>query len=145
MQSPIDPKTAHERLTSEDGSVYLDVRSVMEYDQGHPAGAWNIPILHATPGGMQPNADFVRVASAVLPKDALIVIGCKSGQRSAMACQALEQAGLGNVVNLEGGFHGLTDFMGRVRSAGWMQCGLPATTEPTPGRTWDELRGRVGA
>ena len=51
MPGEIDPKTAYARLESEPGSVYLDVRSVMEFDQGHPTGAWNIPILHATPSG----------------------------------------------------------------------------------------------
>ena len=140
MPDSIDATAAHERLQSEPGSVYLDVRSVMEFDQGHPTGAWNIPILHATPSGMQPNADFIAVAARVLQVDAFIVVGCKSGQRSAMACQLLAQAGFSKCVNLDGGFSGQTDFMGRVRVPGWSQLNLPSTTEPTPGKTWDELK-----
>ena len=140
MPVEIDPKTAHARLQSEPGAVYLDVRSVMEFEQGHPTGAWNIPILHATPSGMKPNEAFVKVASATLPKDALVVIGCKSGQRSAMACQALAQVGFTNVVNLAGGFLGHADMFGRVQSPGWTQCDLPATMEPTPGKAWEDLR-----
>ena len=140
MPDSIDATTAHQRLQSEPGAVYLDVRSVMEFEQGHPVGAWNIPILHATPSGMQPNAEFLAVASRSLPRETLIVVGCKSGQRSAMACQLLAQAGFTHCVNLDGGFSGLTDFLGRVQAPGWSQLALPSTAEPTPGKSWDELR-----
>lgn len=141
MPDSIDAPAAHQRLQSEPGSVYLDVRSVMEFDAGHATGAWNIPILHATASGMQPNADFLAVATRVLPKDVLIIVGCKAGPRSLMACQVLAQAGFTNCVNLAGGFMGETDFFGRVRVQGWSQAGLPATTDPTPGKTWAELSG----
>jgi rhodanese-related sulfurtransferase len=143
MPEQIDPQAAHARLQSEPGAVYLDVRSVMEFDQGHPTGAWNIPLLHATPSGMQPNPSFLQAASAALSKDALVVVGCKSGQRSAMACRALAQAGFTNVINLAGGFHGHSDPFGRMLSPGWTQCNLPSTTEPTPGKSWEELELQV--
>src|SRR5688572_24507690 len=134
MTTSIDPRSAAERLKAEPGSIYLDVRSEGEYAQGHPEGAWNLPIQHATALGMRPNHDFLDVAKHVLPADVLIVVGCKSGQRSMMACQALEQAGFTKVVNMAGGFGG------SAGTPGWASLGLPSTTSPTPGYTWEDLR-----
>jgi rhodanese-related sulfurtransferase len=128
----LDARAAWELLKSEPGAVYVDVRTPGEYDQGHPEGAWNMPIALAGMMGMRGNPDFAAVAQRVLPKDVTIVVGCKSGPRSAMACQVLEQAGFPQCVNVLGGFLG-----GSV--PGWAQLGLPSTTQPTPGKTWAEL------
>src|SRR5688572_16206033 len=128
------------KVLEQPGAVYLDVRSTDEYDQGHPEGAWNIPILHARPQGMQPNAEFEVVARAVLPRNVPIVVGCKSGQRSAMAVRVLRAFGQEQAVNMAGGFHGAGGMLGRPSAPGWLQLGLPSTSEPTPGRTWEELR-----
>jgi rhodanese-related sulfurtransferase len=113
--------------------VYVDVRTTGEFEQGHPEGAWNLPIAFSGGMGMRPNPDFVEVATRVLPKDAPLLIGCKSGGRSLMACRVLAQAGFTNVANVAGGYHG-----GEV--PGWVQCGLPSTRQAAPGRSWDELR-----
>src|SRR5689334_20222021 len=56
----VDPEEAL-RLVRDEGYVYVDVRSVMEFDEGHPEGAYNVPLLDAGPGGMAPNPDFVDV------------------------------------------------------------------------------------
>ena len=53
----VSPAEAHS-LVSEQGYVFLDVRSVPEFEQGHPNGAYNIPLLHLASGGMQPNEGF---------------------------------------------------------------------------------------
>ena len=140
MPRDIEPQDASEALAREPGAIYLDVRSTAEYDQGHAPGAWNIPILHASPHGMRPNPDFAQVAASVLPRDVLLVVGCKSGHRSSTACQALEQLGYTRAANLKGGFHGSTDPSGRVVAAGWVRSGLPSTVEHEAGRTWDELK-----
>ncbi len=134
MSSTIDPRSAHERLAAEPGAVYIDVRSEGEFAHGHPDGAFNIPIAHASGMGMRPNAEFLDVARRVLPKDALIVVGCKSGQRSAMACEALQKAGYSHAINMAGGYGGSRE------TPGWQACGLPTSTRPSPGRTWAELR-----
>src|SRR5258708_4843729 len=44
-----------------EGWTYLDVRSVPEFEQGHPAGAVNVPLLDAQAGRMVPDPDFQRV------------------------------------------------------------------------------------
>ena len=67
------------------GWTYLDVRSIPEFEQGHPAGAANIPLLHFQNGRMAPNPDFQRVVEATYPKDTKLVVGCKSGGRSLQA------------------------------------------------------------
>ena len=61
----IDVRQAHE-LQRTDNYTYVDVRSVPEYDKGHPSGAHNVPLLNfdASIGRMIPNVDFLRVIQA---------------------------------------------------------------------------------
>jgi rhodanese-related sulfurtransferase len=140
----LDPRQAHERLVATEDALFLDVRSVPEFEQGHPEGAWNLPLLHLTRAGMEPNADFLSVAEAVLPRDHLLVVGCKAGGRSAKACGLLASVGFSRLVNVAGGFAGAHDPMtGRLLLEGWAACGLPTSTAPMPGRTWAELRARL--
>jgi rhodanese-related sulfurtransferase len=41
----VTPEQALELMRAE-GYSYLDVRSVPEFDEGHPEGAYNVPLLH---------------------------------------------------------------------------------------------------
>ena len=140
----IDSTTAHARLKDEPGSIYLDVRSTGEFEQGHPEAAYNLPLLHFSSQGMLPNPDFDSVAEAVLPRDALIVVGCRSGQRSMMACETLLSLGFERVANVVGGFSGHIDTATQeVIESGWESCGLPVATEAQPGRSWVELQEKA--
>jgi rhodanese-related sulfurtransferase len=122
----VSPKEAYELMQSDPEYVYLDVRSTMEFDDGHPAGAVNVPIMHFTPGsGMKPNPDFVQTIEEKFPKDAKLVIGCKTGGRSAQACQVMEKMGYTNVANVRGGFVGAVDNTGRLVEPGWSMLDLP--------------------
>ena len=122
----VSPQEAYDLMQKDAETTYLDVRSVPEFDAGHPPGAINIPILNFTPGlGMTPNPDFVQQVDSQFPKDAKLLIGCKSGGRSAQACQVLEKMGYSDVANVRGGFHGATDPMGRVLEPGWSMLDLP--------------------
>ena len=67
----------------------IDVREVNEYATGHVVGSLNIP-LSQIPASSQ---------IANLPRSATIVVYCRSGNRSALAKQLLENAGFTNVVN----------------------------------------------
>src|SRR5262252_2144716 len=87
-----------------EGWTYLDVRSIPEFDQGHPPGAANIPLLHFQGGRMVPNQDFQRVVDAAFPRDARLVVGCKAGGRSQQAAALMEAAGFTNLVEMRGGF-----------------------------------------
>jgi rhodanese-related sulfurtransferase len=121
------------------GWIYLDVRSIPEFEQGHPVGAANIPLMHMTGGRMAPNPDFQRVVEGAYPRDAQLVIGCKSGGRSLQAAALLAAAGYTNVVDMRGGFGGERDGMGRVSCAGWVESGLPTATTAEPGKSYAEL------
>ena len=122
----VSPQEAYDLMQNDADYTYLDVRSVPEFEDGHPTGATNIPILNFTPGsGMTPNPDFVQRVDESFPKDAKLLIGCKSGGRSAQACQIMEKMGYTNVTNVRGGFVGAVDQMGRLVEPGWSMLGLP--------------------
>ena len=122
-----------------EGWSYLDVRSIPEFDAGHPPGAANIPLLHFENGRMSPNADFQKVVQANFPRDAKIVVGCKAGGRSLQAAALMEAAGYLSVVDMRGGFHGEHDGMGRVTCAGWQAEGLPVEGAAPAEKTYAAL------
>ena len=142
----VDVRQAH-ALQADEGYTYVDVRSTPEYDQGHPAGAHNVPLLHLDPATRQmlPNPDFVAVMQASYAPDAKLLIGCQMGGRSARAADMLAAAGYTDVSNVSGGFGGARDRMtGQVLSEGWAGAGLPVETDATPGGSYAELRQRAG-
>ncbi len=127
-----------------DGWSYLDVRSIPEFESGHPPGASNIPLLHFAGGRMMPNADFQKVVEAIYPRDAKLVVGCKAGGRSLQAAALMESLGYTSVVDMRGGFHGEQDGMGRVSCAGWAAEGLPVETAAAPEKTYADLSKKAG-
>ena len=82
--------------------------------KGHPAGAVNAPLMHFGAGGMATNGDFLPVMAAAFPKDAKLVVGCKTGGRSQRAAMMLEGAGFTDLVEMRGGWAGEADPMGRI-------------------------------
>jgi rhodanese-related sulfurtransferase len=144
----ISPSEAKVLLDSGQDYIYLDVRSMQEFDEGHVPGALNIPLLHFDTAArqMMPNADFMKVVEANLPRNARIICGCASGQRSDRAAALMLQSGYEDVVNMAGGFKGARDPIGRVVAAGWIDHGLPETREAPDGTSYESLaRGRRGS
>lgn len=135
----IEPQAASERL--DEGWIYLDVRTPEEFEEGHPPGAYNVPVAFLGTMGMEPNDEFVSVVQRHFPSDAKLVVACKAGGRSRMACELLGAEGFQVLANMDGGYHGRPNGMGGIAVQGWAACGLPQTLEPTAGRTWDELSG----
>jgi rhodanese-related sulfurtransferase len=123
----------------DEGWAYLDVRSIPEFEEGHPVGAANVPLLHRLDGRMAPNPDFQRVVEANFAKDAKIVVGCKAGGRSLQAATLMEAAGYTSLIDMRGGFHGERDSFGRVSCAGWVDAGLPVETVAPAGKTYEAL------
>lgn len=117
------------------GYTYLDVRTTDEFEAGHPAGAFNVPVMTRGPAGVQPNPDFTRVVAARFAKDAKLVVGCQSGGRSMHACELLEAAGYRDVSNMDCGFGGSRD-----GEPGWAACRLPTESGKPAGRTYAELQ-----
>lgn len=134
----ISPNEAKDLL--DQGYVYVDVRSEPEFEEAHPAGAYNVPIAHLAAGGMSPNPDFLAVMAATFPKDARIVVGCKAGGRSLRALQALEGAGFTSVVDQRAGFDGTRDAFGAVQEQGWRGAGLPIDKGQPAGRRYADLK-----
>lgn len=132
----ITVQQAHQEQAA--GANYLDVRSIPEFEQGHPAGAFNVPLMHADPETrqMRPNGDFLAVVRANFPQDAPIVIGCQMGGRSAKAAEILANAGYHNVTNVLGGYGGAPQF----GHAGWVQAGLPVETSAAADHDYESLR-----
>jgi rhodanese-related sulfurtransferase len=91
-------------LSRQGGFDLIDVRSMMEFYEVHAVGALSAPLDTLNPKAIMES----RGAKASEP----LYIICRSGGRSAQACQMFEKAGYSNVVNVEGG------------TLAWEQAGL---------------------
>ena len=96
----IDQETAKEMMKADDGHVIVDVRRQDEYDAGHIPGAVLIP--NESIGGSAPEAlpDF----------DQIILIYCRSGNRSKQAAQKLAAMGYTNIYE----FGGIMNWTGSI-------------------------------
>lgn len=124
--SQITPEEA-QRLLDSGGFVYLDVRTVPEFVNGHAPSALNIPVAEMNPqlGAMELNERFLGIVAANIPPDTQLIVGCRTGGRSATACEMLAKAGYRNLRNLVGGFAGVTDPSGQIVQDGWSTLGYP--------------------
>lgn len=75
--------------------VRLDVRTAEEFAEGHIAKTLNIDVL---------KNDFESKAVAMLPKNHIIAVNCRSGKRSKNAARILVKNGF-KVIELDGGFN----------------------------------------
>ena len=127
----IEPEQAKALLDTDEGYVYLDVRSVEEFAAGHVPGAKNIPWAHRNPDGpgMLPNPEFVEQVEQEFRKDAKLVVACLRGGRSMKAALMLIADGYTNVVDMRGGYDGEINASGAIVFDGWARRGLPTTTE----------------
>ena len=87
------------------GIVRLDVRTAEEYADGHIANTINIDVL---------KDDFEKKAKAILPKDKVIAVNCRSGKRSKNAARILVKNGF-KVIELDAGYND------------WLAKGMPVT------------------
>ena len=76
----------------DNGAFIIDVREADEYDQGHIAGAVNIPMRT-----IAQNVDEI-------PTDQPVVVYCASGHRAAMSLAALQTMGLNGSRSFPGGY-----------------------------------------
>lgn len=132
----ISPEEARD-LMDQQGYVYLDVRSIPEFEAGHPTGAYNVPLMHSGPAGMTPNAEFLAVVQKAFPRDARLVVGCKAGGRSARAAAILESEGYTSLADQRAGYEG------NPQEAGWRPKGLPVSTAAEAGRAYDGLKSKA--
>lgn len=97
----ISPKALRDKLQDKT-AVLIDVREAFEFKHQSIPQANHIPLAAI-------DADIINQ----FPKDALLVLQCKSGMRSLSACQLLYSLGINNIANLEGGI------------VAWSQAGFP--------------------
>ncbi len=133
------PPEAQEFL--QQGYRYIDVRTEMEFANGHPHGAVNIPVAIVNPQTQQMmlNPDFVRVVEAHFPKDQALILGCQAGSRSQRAADMLAASGYSTVLNMQGGWGGGMNPMTGAGVAGWAACGLPVCSQCGPNDSYAAL------
>ena len=90
-----------ELFASPDSIQVVDVRRKSEWEQGHIGGALHKPL------------DRLESMLGDLKRDRPIVVHCKGGYRSGIACSLIQRAGFENVTNLIGGLDA------------WQACRLP--------------------
>ncbi len=94
-------------LSNHNNALFLDVREIGEYRQGHLLEAVHIPLSQL------PN----QLTKLEAHKERPIVAYCRSGARSAQACEILLKAGFPTLYNLNGGI------------IEWQNQGLPTQKE----------------
>lgn len=107
-------------------AVLVDVRTAEERKfVGHVPDSLHVP--WATGTALIRNPRFVRELESKLGgKEAVALLLCRSGKRSALAADAAAKAGFSAVFNVLEGFEGeLDDNQQRGKSDGWRFHGLP--------------------
>jgi rhodanese-related sulfurtransferase len=135
----VTPEEAAELL--EQGQLYVDERSEPEFEEGHPKGALNVPLLHAGPVGLVPNPDFLSVMESAFGKDEPLVIGCKAGGRSKRAVEMLAKAGFTQLADQTAGFDAGKDAFGRT-VPGWSRTALPVGKGKPAGQSYADVKQR---
>jgi rhodanese-related sulfurtransferase len=135
----INAVEAKKLLDSDSGYIYLDVRTLAEFEEGHAPEAWNIPVVLPTASGeaMEQNPAFLPIVAATFAKNQPMIVGCRSGGRSAYAAELLRRAGYANVRNMEGGFGG------SEHQPGWSQCGFPIEQGRGGERSYAQLSAKA--
>ncbi|MFZ6710109.1 rhodanese-like domain-containing protein [Undibacterium sp. TC9W] len=107
-------------------AVIVDVRSNEERKfVGHLPDS--LHVAWATGTALTRNPRFVKELEGKLKeKQAVVLLLCRSGKRSALAAEAASKAGLSNIFNIEQGFEGdLDEAQQRGHSGGWRFHKLP--------------------
>ena len=112
-------------LVQAGAAVLLDVRTAEErLYVGHVPGSLHVAWQTGT--GMTKNPRFTRELESRVGRDALLILLCRSGNRSTAAAEAATKAGFQRVANVREGFEAQRDEQGqRGRIDGWRLRGLP--------------------
>ena len=97
----ISPQELQTRMAKGDAPLVVDVRTPEEFRAGHIPGAINVP------------HDQVAARAAELSGEHGVAMYCMKGPRARLGEQALERAGVEDVLHVEGGF------------SAWQAAGLP--------------------
>jgi sulfur-carrier protein adenylyltransferase/sulfurtransferase len=103
LRAELDEVPAADAAARADGALFVDVRELDEWDEGHIPGAVHIPR-----GSLES-----RIERALPDRTRPVVVYCAGGNRSIFAARTLEELGYERVASLAGGF---TD---------WKRSGFP--------------------
>ena len=119
----IAPPDAWTLIQSERATL-VDVRSAEERKfVGYVPGS--VHVAWATGTGLVRNPRFLRELEARVDKDAVLLLLCRSGKRSALAAEAATRIGFTSAFNVAEGFEGeLDDHHRRGTLGGWRLRGL---------------------
>lgn len=98
----INVQELKEKLNNKEEFLFLDVREAHEYEEFN-LGAKLVPLGNVS-------AELDNFADH---KDKEVIVHCRSGARSGMAQQLMQQAGFANVRNLTGGVLAWIETFGR--------------------------------
>jgi rhodanese-related sulfurtransferase len=120
----LTPEEAWLLLKLRSDACLVDVRSEAERELvGAIPGAREVEFMRYP--DWEENPDFVAQVRREVATQALVLLICRSGQRSHRAAELLRQAGYRQVYNVLEGFEGAKDAQGRRTLNGWRQRGLP--------------------
>lgn len=97
----VTPEEVKTRMAQGEKFTFVDVRESYEYREGHIDKSILIPL------------DQLAFKAKDIPTGKPIVVVCRSGNRSSVAVNMLQRAGVTNVLNLKGGM------------IAWARQGLP--------------------
>lgn len=112
-------------LASRGEAILVDVRTAEERKfVGRVPNT--VHVAWQTGPAMLKNPRFLRELEKAAPKDAVLLLLCRSGKRSAAAAEAAAAAGFANAFNVLEGFEGdLDEQQQRGEAGGWRRWGLP--------------------
>lgn len=120
----VPPRLAWDLFEAGD-ALLVDVRTAEERKfVGHVPGS--LHVAWATGTALTRNPRFARELEAKTGKEAVVLLLCRSGKRSALAAAAAAAAGFQHVFNVLEGFEGEIDAQSHRGSGdGWRFRGLP--------------------
>lgn len=95
------------QLMNHEGALLVDVREDSEYREGHVQDSLHVPLSRLSN----------EVGTLENHKEKPIIVGCRSGHRSARACGILRRQGFQQVYNLKGGI------------MAWQSAGMPLSRD----------------
>jgi len=104
-------------MLEKDDFFLLDVRTPVEFNESHIEGAVLIPLVNGYGLNLGPDK-LLEARINEVPKGEKILVYCRTGRRSAVASQMLEDAGYTDVYNIGGGINE------------WIAAGYPVVTGP---------------
>lgn len=89
----ITQEEAKQKMDEQEDVIVLDVREADEYDSGHIPGAVLLPVG---------SIDADRAASVIPDKESMVLVYCRSGNRSKTASKALAELGYTQIYEFGG-------------------------------------------